>query len=128
MRRLQLMRVISPISFVLTLLSISSLLFSQGTVLGTVTDQRRGEPLPGANILIEGVGIGTTSEIDGSFEIVNVPEGSQSVVVSYIGYNSMTQNISVLSGESVSIDFSLKSSPLALNEVFVTGNAGGISK
>ncbi len=128
MRRLHIMRMISPINFVITLLSISSLLFSQGTVLGTVTDQRRGEPLPGANILIEGISIGTTSEIDGSFEIVNVPEGSQSVVVSYIGYNSMTQNISVLSGESVSIDFSLKSSPLALNEVFVTGNAGGIRK
>jgi len=36
MRRLHIMRMISPINFVITLLSISSLLFSQGTVLGTV--------------------------------------------------------------------------------------------
>jgi TonB-dependent SusC/RagA subfamily outer membrane receptor len=107
---------------------MGSLLFSQGTVLGTITDQKSGEPLAGANILIEGLGIGTTSEIDGSFEVANVSEGIQSVVVSYIGYKSMTQSVSVVSGQPVNINFSLKSSPLALDEVFVTGNAGGVRK
>ena len=128
MKQLQLMRIISPINIVITLLSMSSLLFSQGTVLGTITDQKSGEPLVGANISIEGLGIGTTSDMSGNYVVTNVQEGSQTVKASYIGYKSVSLNVSVISGEDVTVNFSLKSSPLALDEIFVTGTAGQARK
>src|SRR5690625_5961377 len=43
--------------------------FQQITISGTVTDIRTGEPLPGANILVEGTTIGTSADLQGFYEI-----------------------------------------------------------
>ena len=45
----------------LTIFSLNTLLFAQGSISGNITDTRTGEALAGANVLIEGLGIGTTS-------------------------------------------------------------------
>ncbi|MEX2639262.1 MAG: carboxypeptidase-like regulatory domain-containing protein [Balneolales bacterium] len=41
----------------------------QETIRGTVTDASSGESLPGVNILIEGTTVGTTSDVDGNYEL-----------------------------------------------------------
>ena len=51
-------------------------------IIGIVTDGASGEPLPGANIYLEGTGIGSASGLDGSYFILNVPEGKYTVTVS----------------------------------------------
>ena len=50
----------------LALLLVGSLGFSQTTVDGKVVDQNN-EPVPGANIVITGKAIGTTTDFDGNF-------------------------------------------------------------
>lgn len=85
-------------------------------VQGTVTDQETGEPLPGVNVLIKGTGTGTATDIDGKYTL-NVPEESDVLIFSFIGY--ISQEIP-LNNQTV-INVELKEDFNALNEVVVTG-------
>ena len=61
-------------------------------ISGRVTDAATGEPLVGVTIVIRGTSIGTATDVNGVFEL-RVPEDSDVLVVSYIGY--ITQTISI---------------------------------
>jgi len=64
----------------------------QDTVRGTVVDAQTGESLPGVNIVVEGTTIGTTTNIDGEFEL-SVPSLDVTLVFSYIGYDRLVVGI-----------------------------------
>ena len=59
------------------------------TASGTVKDANTGEALAGANVVVEGTSLGAATNLNGSFTINNVPEGSQ-ITASMIGYGSQT--------------------------------------
>ena len=60
----------------------------RGTLKGVAVDAETREPLIGVNIVIEGAQLGAATDLDGNFEINQVPVGSYAVVFSYIGYES----------------------------------------
>ncbi|MCF6366277.1 MAG: SusC/RagA family TonB-linked outer membrane protein [Bacteroidales bacterium] len=93
--------------------------YAQKTVTGTVTDDA-GDVLPGASVLVKGTTVGTMTLGDGTYSI-DVPEGSNTLVFSYIAME--TQEVAI-SGDV--IDVTLKPSSEALEEIVVT--ALGISK
>ena len=70
--------------FSLLFLAHSALLAAE--LKGTVRDAETGESLPGANVYIEGVERGASTDLDGQFSIANVGVGSHTLVVSFIGY------------------------------------------
>ena len=70
--------------FSLLFLAYSPLLAAE--LKGTVRDAETGESLPGANIYIESVERGASTDLDGQFAIANVGTGSHTLVVSFIGY------------------------------------------
>ena len=86
----------------------------QMTVSGTVTDSA-GEPLPGANVIVQGTTNGTQTDFDGNYSINAASDAV--LVVSYLGFQ--TQEVSV-NGRS-SIDVMLAEDASALEEVIVTG-------
>ncbi|NBC07121.1 MAG: SusC/RagA family TonB-linked outer membrane protein [Bacteroidetes bacterium] len=63
-----------------------SAMVAQSTVTGTVSDQN-GDPLLGASLLVKGTSTGTITDVDGAYSI-NVPEGSNVLVVSYTGFET----------------------------------------
>ena len=72
--------------FLLIFLS-SSLIFAQGgSIKGTITDRDDGDPLIGANIIIEGTTMGAATDVEGRYQIINVPAGEHVLKVTYIGY------------------------------------------
>lgn len=103
------------LSLVLTLVLFTvGFAMAQRTVKGTVTDDG-GEPLIGASILVKGTSSGTVSDIDGSYSLT-VPEGGNTLIVSYTGYD--TREITI--GVSDLIDITMREG-VALDEVVVTG-------
>ena len=68
------------------LLVLSSAAMAQN-VTGKVTDSEDNNPLPGANILIKGTAIGTTTDANGEFSL-QVEDANTVLVVSFIGYTS----------------------------------------
>ena len=63
-------------------------LWAQTRVTGIVLDET-GEGAIGANVVVEGTTIGTVTDFDGQFEL-NVPDGKKSLVISYLGYKTVT--------------------------------------
>lgn len=87
----------------------------KGMISGIVRDES-GEPLIGANILIEGTAIGTVTDLDGSFKLY-APEGSSRAIISYTGYHSAYTPLS-----SNFLNVKLQEGEL-LDEVVVSGYA-----
>jgi len=89
-----------------------------GKIVGRVIDVTIEEPLPGANVVIEGTPIGAASDLDGDFIIINVPPGTYTVTASMLGYQEMRlTNVIVKVDQSTRIDFNLTPTSLELGEV-----------
>ena len=96
----------------------------QATVTGTVTSADTGEPLIGANVLIEGTTYGAATDTDGSFT-VNVPSGAVrgqdvTVIARFVGYRTARQPLTLTEGDHV-FNFELRSDALRFDDVIVTG-------
>ncbi len=61
-----------------------------GKIAGQVVDKATGDPLSGANVVVEGTDLGAATDSRGRFNILQVPPGNYSVQASYIGYHSLT--------------------------------------
>lgn len=88
---------------------------AQDTVIRGIINDEGGTPVPGANVIIKGTTLGTTSDENGSFSINASP--SDVLVISFIGYRS--QEIPV--GNQTSIDVQLEVDLTTLSEVVVVG-------
>lgn len=106
------------------LLFTFQLAYSQGSVTGTVTDARTGEPLPGVSVVISEIQRGAPTNFDGEYQIPDVPSGTYTLTVSYIGYTGFTSEIQVGNSELVQ-DIELEQDVLGLEEVVVTGVGSG---
>jgi len=111
-------------------LALPSLLSAQqvGSVTGTVVDATNRQALSGAQVSIEGTQRGGLSDARGRFLILQVPTGPQTVRVTYIGYGTQTQEVSITAGQATVIEFELQISAVTLDEVVVTGTAGAVEK
>ena len=99
-----------------------------GAVEGKVTDAADGEPLPGASVYIKGTTIGSSTEIDGNYLILNAPAGKQTLVVSYIGYEEYEAEIEVEARTIISHNARLTSKVSTLQEIVVKGSLEGQEK
>jgi TonB-linked SusC/RagA family outer membrane protein len=95
-----------------------------GTVTGLVRDAASLAPLAGAQVAVEGTGIGGLVNNVGRFLLLNVPAGTQTVNVTVIGYSAGSQTVSVTAGGTATLDFELREQALSLEGVIVTGTAG----
>lgn len=92
----------------------------QGKVTGTVVDQATGEPLAGAQVYLDGIGIGGLTQENGRFFLINVPPGTYAVVAELIGYASVRkENVLVAIDVTRIVDFQLTTSAVAVEELVV---------
>ncbi|MCS7230414.1 MAG: TonB-dependent receptor [Candidatus Kryptonium sp.] len=100
---------------------ITSLLFSQtGKISGKVYNEATNEPIPGANVIIEGTRLGAATDIRGNYIILNIPPGKYDVVVSAVGYVRTTvRNVIVNADKTTFLDIALKEEVIGLPEVVV---------
>ncbi len=96
----------------------------EGAVEGTVTDARTGQVIGSAQVSIVGTQRGTLSGSQGQYRIPNVTPGEVEVRATFIGYRTNTQTVTVGTGETVTVNFELAQSAVALDEILVTGTAG----
>ncbi|MFQ6003475.1 MAG: TonB-dependent receptor domain-containing protein, partial [Candidatus Zixiibacteriota bacterium] len=100
-----------------------------GKISGTVKDAQNGEPLPGANVIIEGTTMGAATDINGFYFIINVPPGSYILKASMIGYTSERKTqVNVMSDMTSKVDFELSSTVLEVEGVTVVAERPAIQK
>ena len=88
-----------------------------GTITGQIVDGASQRPLAEAQISIPGTGIGTLSNSQGRYILLNVPPGDVTVRVDLLGYGTQQQTVAVLAGRSVSLDFALNQDAIQLEEI-----------
>ena len=96
------------------------------TIRGTIYDAVSGYPIVGATvILVNSVPkTGTTTDINGKFELRKVPLGRQSIEISYLGYESKTySNILVVSGKETILEVKLEEKVNQIDEVIIMASA-----
>ncbi|MEL6675568.1 MAG: TonB-dependent receptor, partial [Bacteroidota bacterium] len=97
--------------------------FSQQTVRGKIRDMDSQQPIAFATITIQGSEplIGSNSTENGSFRLEQVPLGRHTLVVSYIGYETLTlPNIEVTSGKEVVLELEMVESYETIAAVTIT--------
>ncbi len=99
-----------------------------GSVTGQVIDQINNQPLNGAQVVLEGIQRGALSDARGRYLITNVPAGTYTVRVTFIGYGTQTVDVSVPAGGVATANFALGISAISLDEVVVTGTAGAVER
>jgi outer membrane receptor for ferrienterochelin and colicin len=107
------------ISFIVTTDSLQAQVKSR--VTGTVVDKDKQSGLIGANVSIVGTTLGAATDAQGQFLIGNVPPGTYTVLVRYIGYENAEQSVQVTAGQDATVNFEMKSSVLEMEGVAVTG-------
>lgn len=91
-----------------------------GKISGVVIDEATGDPLPGANVMIDGTSMGAACDVDGYYYIINVLPGTYTVVAKMIGYKDFrVQNVRVDVDLTTNQDFNMKSSVLEGEEITV---------
>ena len=106
--------------FITLLLIVSAHGGTTGKITGVVKDKDSGDPLVGANVIVEGQPLGASTDVDGTYIILNVPPGVYSVTVEYIGYQPLrTAGISVSVDLTTRQNFSLSSATLELGEEII---------
>jgi hypothetical protein len=110
----------------LLVLLISVLGFSQnkGTITGLLSDKEsNNQPLPFANVVIKGTTIGTASDETGKYTFTIAP-GDYVIQFSFIGYENVEEKVTVVAGETITVNKTLGSGGYQLKDVVVqaTGN------
>jgi len=106
------------------LFSVQSI-FSQSTITGVVTDSVAKDPLIGASVHLLGTAFGSAVDIEGNYRISKVPAGNYTIRVSYIGYKTKEQKISLKENEILKLNFQLVADVIQGQEVVVSAQAIG---
>lgn len=107
------------------LLSVTSTVFAQGRIAGTVTDANTSETLPGVNVFILGTQFGSATDFDGNYVIPSIRAGEYTIQVSFVGYETKQfTGIRVNNGETTRLDIEIGEAVLSTeNEVVIVGDA-----
>src|SRR5690606_7125645 len=109
--------------YILAASLVSAFTFAQnGVIAGKITDGNNQFSLPGATIKIENSNRYTISDQNGSYQFLNLPEGSYTVYVEYIGYLSAEQEGVVTPTQTTTANFSMFTGSEELEEIVTTGD------
>lgn len=111
---------------VLVLITTSSIFAqvnNEATINGFVYDSSNKEALIGANIYLKGLNVGTSSNASGFYVITNLTPGTFEIVVSYVGYKTFQQKVSLAANQNKRLDVFLEPVAIEGEEVVVTGDS-----
>jgi outer membrane cobalamin receptor len=91
-----------------------------GSIRGRITAEKIDRPLNSAIVSVSGTQIGTASNERGEYRLNNVPAGPRKVRVQRLGFAPSTSDVTVVAGQTATLDFALVESAIALEQVVVT--------
>jgi len=79
--------------FVLLIVFLISNAFAQttGKIIGKILDSETNEPIAGANVLLLDTKLGSSTDLEGDFMILNIPPGTYNLEFQMIGYNTVRE-------------------------------------
>ncbi len=92
-----------------------------GKIAGTITDKTTGEPLPGVNVVVMGTSLGTSTDLNGQYTVLEVLPGTYRLQVSLVGYKKVVvEDVTVHIDQTAHVDVALQPEAVQAGEVVVT--------
>ncbi|PWJ44736.1 TonB-dependent receptor [Sediminitomix flava] len=108
--------------FTILLLSASMLQAQDlATLEGKINEKNTNSSLIAATIVLEELNKGATTDLNGSFKIVDIPAGSYTLKVSSVGFETISQKIEFKAGENKTLNFSLEEETTLIEELVISG-------
>ena len=112
------------VAALLTLLAFGPDMVRAGTtgkISGRITETSTKEGLAGANVVLTGTNLGTATDLEGYYAILNVPPGRYEIQVRLIGYRTyVVKQLQVTSDNTTKLDAAMQESSVTADEVVVT--------
>lgn len=101
-------------------ISATAAFAQNGSIKGTLIDEETNESIVGANVVVKTLNLGAQTDIDGKFQINDVPAGNQILSITFIGYTTIERPVKVVAGQTVDLgSVKFKSEAIGLQEVSV---------
>lgn len=111
------------ITLLLMVLGWGTILWAQtGTITGEVRDAATQDALVGATVSIQALRMGANTDESGSYTISRVPAGTYEVQITYLGYSSNSNTVTMAAGETVTLDFAMEPGALVGQEVIISAS------
>ncbi len=108
------------LSILLFNLAVAVSALGQCTVKGVLFDEKNGEAIPFANVVLDGTAHGCATDINGFFLINKVPEGKYTLKVKYVGYEEYREEVTLVKNKIVTKTIHLKPAAQMLKAVEIT--------
>ena len=107
---------------ILVVLTLCFTAKGQGIIAGRVLDEHK-ESLAGAHIFLKETSFGTIANGDGKFRLKDIPAGTYTIGVSFIGYETFSQSVDVNDKATLSLDLVMKPGDIQLADLVVSASA-----
>ena len=97
--------------YILLFMSFSTFSFGQentATVRGSIYENKSRQPVLYTNVQLEGTSYGAVTDVNGYFTISKIPPGDYTILITYIGFDTLRQKVSLKKGDIYSKKFYLK--------------------
>lgn len=111
------------ILFLTILFTLSMSAFAQyGSVRGYVYDKDSGEPIIFTNVYLLGTSYGIATDVNGFYNLTKIPKGNYTLVVSYIGYDTLKVKLTIENNKILTKNLNLKKGNIQLDEFVVSAD------
>lgn len=101
---------------------------SDANIIGHVLDKKTKEHLPYINVTLKGTTIGTVTDATGHYFLKNLPEGKFTLEVSSVGYKTVSKELVLKKGRTLTEDFEIEEDAIALDGVVVSANRSATTR
>jgi len=98
---------------------------ANGTIAGSVKNESTQKVLERVTVALAGINLVGLAAADGSFRLIGVPAGAQTVQIGYAGLGDKTATVSIAPVATTTVDVTLKSDVRQLTEFRVAGKREG---
>ena len=116
--------ILSKAFFTVSFLVLSAIgAFAQdNTVKGFVYEEATGEPMMFTNVYLKGTTFGGSTNENGYFNINRIPDGTYTLLITSVGYDTISETLSLAKGQSITRKYYLKETSQKLESVTITAD------
>ena len=116
-------RAIKHLLILLFALAIPTAAIAQDNdIKGFVYEESTGEPVMFSNVFLKGTTLGCSTDENGYFNITRIPDGRYTLYITCVGYDTLTDAISLSKGQTINKKYTLKETSMTLETVSITAD------
>ena len=99
-----------------------------GIIAGRVTDAATNQPLESAHVALVGTAAMVLTNMEGHYILSGVSAGEHTLTVTVLGYEVQQVQVTVVAGQTATVDVALTAAPLNVQDLIVTGVGRGLAR